>query len=494
MYRQLISGRYQLDTVLGRGGMATVWRGVDERLGRPVAVKLLDRATADPAMLQRFDREARTAGGLTHPNIVAVYDVGTDHGVPYLVMELIDGTSVAALLASGALPLDQAVDLARQICDALAMTHARGVVHRDIKPANILLNTTGTVKVCDFGIARLTHQQQTDPTAPHLAIGTSAYMAPEQASGAAVDARTDLYALGCVLYAMLTGRPPFIGDNPLTVLWQHQHQPAPAVAALRPDTPADLDVLIARLLAKNPSDRPDTAAEVRDRLTARAESETAAAPPTRAVPVVSGTMTLPVVENGEAPPAPVGGRFRLGPAGIAAVVLGAILAALTVALLIASQRPGADAGSTAADSPLPGAATTAPVTATTDSSAGNPGTATTESFAGNPDTGSSARLAALFGVIEGQRQAGHFDGKTVDELTKKLEEVEREVDEGEMGKAAEKLADMRSKLDKLQRDGKITTAGYDAVQASLTQLAETLPPAEKDGKNKGGRKEHKKQE
>jgi eukaryotic-like serine/threonine-protein kinase len=488
MYGQLISGRYRLDAVLGHGGMATVWRGVDERLGRRVAVKLLDRATADPATLQRFDREARTAGGLTHPNIVAVYDVGTDNGVPYLVMELIDGTSVAALLARGPLPLNQAVDIARQTCDALAMTHAEGVVHRDIKPANILLNTTGTVKVCDFGIARLTHQHQTDLTAPHMAIGTSAYMAPEQASGAAVDARTDLYALGCVLYAMLTGHPPFTGDNPLTVLWQHQHQPAGAVASLRPDTPADLDALIARLLAKKPSERPATATEVRDGLTAHAESAAAAAQPTGALPVVSPTVTLPVAENGEAASAPVGGRFRLGPAGIAAVALGAaILAALTVALLIASQRPGADAVSAAADSSPPGTASAAPGTATTDTSAGNPGAATTESFAGNPDAGSSARLAALLGVIDGERQAGNLDGKTVEELTKKLEEVERELDQGDNGKAAGKLADLRSKLDELHRDGKVTTAGYYAVQISLTQLADTLPPAGKDAKNKGGK-------
>jgi eukaryotic-like serine/threonine-protein kinase len=494
---QLISGRYQLDAVLGRGGMATVWRGVDERLGRRVAVKLLDRATADPAMLQRFDREARTAGGLTHPNIVAVYDVGTDNGVPYLVMELIDGTSVAALLAGGPLPIDQVVDVARQMCDALAVAHAQGVVHRDIKPANILLTPAGTVKVCDFGIARLTHQQQTDLTAPHTAIGTSTYMAPEQASGTAVDARTDLYALGCVMYAMLTGHPPFSGDNPLTVLWQHQHQPAPAVAFLRPDTPADLDALIVRLLAKNPSDRPATATEVRDWLTAPAESETAA-PSTRAVPVVSQTRALPVLEDGDARPATVGGRFRLGPAGIAAVALGAaILAALTVAMLIASQRPGADAASTATSSPPPSNATTGADTATADSppknpetgstSSGPPGTATSESFAGNPDTGSSARLAALLDVIEGQRQGGHVDGKTFDELTRKLQEVERELDQGDKGKAAEKLADLRRKLDELHRDGKITTAGYDAVQTSLTQLADTLPPAEKDGKNKAGR-------
>jgi len=372
------------------------------------------------------------------------------------------------------------------------MTHARGVVHRDIKPANILLTTTGTVKVCDFGIARLAHQQQTNLTAPHTAIGTSAYMAPEQASGAAVDTRTDLYALGCVLYAMLTGHPPFTGDNPLTMLWQHQYQPAPSVTSLRPDTPADLDVLITRLLAKNPSDRPATATDVRDRLTAHAESETAATQPTRPIPVVSQTRTLPVLGYGEKPAAPAGGRRRLGPGGIAAVALGAaILGALAVALLIASQRP-TDA---AAGGAPPGAATTSPGSATTDSSAGNPGTdltstdnrpgsVTRETFAENPATGSSARLAELPGMIEEQRQAGHLDGKTAEELTKKLQEIDRELGKGKMGEAAEKLADLRSKLDELHRDGKITAAGYDTVQASLTQLADTLPPAEKDEKKK----------
>jgi serine/threonine protein kinase len=497
VYGQLISDRYRLEAVLGRGGMATVWRGVDERLGRRVAVKLLDRAdTADPAMLQRFDREARTAGGLTHPNIVAVYDVGTDNGVPYLVMELIDGTSLAALLANGPLPVDQAVDIARQTCDALAMTHARGVVHRDIKPANILLTTTGTVKVCDFGISRLAHQQQTNLTAPHTAIGTSAYMAPEQASGGAVDARTDLYALGCALYAMLTGHPPFTGDNPLTVLWQHQHEPAPSVASLRPDIPADVEALITRLLAKNPADRPATATEVRDQLTLRAEIETVAAAPTRALPMDPATLTLPVLDHGEQPAATVGRRSRLGPVAIAAVALGvAILAAVAVALLV---RPGTDPASTASR-PSSNAAT-APGTATADSSAENPGTrspssapdtATSETFAENPGAEASARLAALFGVIEEQRQAGALDGETADELTKKLEQVGREVNEGDTGKAAERLADLRSKLDELHQDGKISTAGYDAVHASLTELADTLPRSEerKSGENKSGEDE-----
>jgi eukaryotic-like serine/threonine-protein kinase len=489
---QLISGRYRLQTVLGRGGMAAVWRGIDERLGRPVAVKLLDKAdTADPVMLQRFDREARTAGSLTHPNIVAVYDVGRDSGVPYLVMELIDGTSLATLLAGGPLPIDQAIDVARQICDALAVAHGQGVVHRDIKPANILITTTGTVKVCDFGIARLTHQQQTDLTAPHTALGTSAYMAPEQASGAAVDARADLYALGCVLYAMLTGHPPFTGDNPLTVLWQHQHQPAASVASVRPTTPTDLDVLIARLLAKKPTDRPATATEVRDLLAASAESETAGGPLTRAIPGASQTLTLPVIDYGEESTAGASGRFRLGPVGIAAVALGAaIVAVLSVAMLIASQRPGTDA----ATGPPAGTAASAPGTtrsaspsgnASTDSTStgGPPDTATTETFADNPGIGASAHLAALRGVIEEQWQAGNLDGEAADELMKRLQEVDRELGDGDARKAAEKLADLRNKLDELHRDGKIATAGYYAVHPSLTQLAETLPPAE----NKKGR-------
>jgi eukaryotic-like serine/threonine-protein kinase len=442
-------------------------------------------------MLQRFDREARTAGRLTHPNIVAVHDMGRDNGVPYLVMELIDGTSLDALLADGPLPIERAVDVARQICDALAVAHAHGVVHRDIKPANILLTTGGTAKVCDFGISRLTHHQQADLTAPHTAIGTSAYMAPEQASGAAVDARTDLYALGCVMYAMLTSHPPFTGDNPLTVLWQHQHQPALSVASLRPDTPADLEKLIARLLAKNPAGRPATATGVRDWLTVHAERETAAAQPTRAVPAASRTLTLPILDHGEEPSAIVGGRFRLGPAGVAAVALGAaILAVVTVALLITAQRPGIDAASTSAGSAPPGAAAPAAGTATTDSPAENPGTGSsssgapgataTESFAGNPGTGSQVRMAGLLGVIEEQWQAGHLDGETVEELTEKLQEVDLELGSGERRQAAEKLADLHSELDEMHRDGKITSDGYDAVQASLRQIADILPSAEDD--------------
>src|SRR5690606_30567652 len=201
---RLLNGRYRLHSLIGRGGMAEVWRGEDLRLERRVAVKLLGEST-DPDRLARFRREARTVARLSHPNIVTGHDLGVDGGVTYLVMELIEGTSLATRLAKGPLTVGDAVAIAGQVCDALAAAHAAGIVHRDIKPGNILLTPAGTVKVCDFGIARLLHASPTQLTTTGTVIGTSEYMAPEQASGAPVDGRTDLYALGCVLYAMLTG-------------------------------------------------------------------------------------------------------------------------------------------------------------------------------------------------------------------------------------------------------------------------------------------------
>jgi serine/threonine protein kinase len=335
MSGQMLSGRYRLDSVLGRGGMATVWRGTDERLVRPVAVKVLDRSgITEPNAVRRFDQEARTAGRLTHPHIVAVHDTGVDDGTPYLVMELVDGVSLAVLLDRGPLPVDQAVGIAAQICDALSAAHAQGVVHRDIKPANILLTPSGLAKVCDFGIARLVNQQHTQLTAPYTTIGTSGYMAPEQATGTAVDARTDLYALGCVLYSMLTGTPPYAGDNPLAVMWQHQHQPIPSARATRPDVPPDLDVVIGRLLAKNPNDRPATALEVGAKLAGSPQ-----VPATRATsPVMPRTRTMPILEPTTTAPVPVTRRVRSRPALVAVAAAAALaLAGLITTWLVASH-------------------------------------------------------------------------------------------------------------------------------------------------------------
>jgi eukaryotic-like serine/threonine-protein kinase len=475
MSARLVGGRYQLHTMLGRGGMAAVWRGVDTRLDRPVAVKILDTASrADPTMLQRLDREARTVARLAHPNIVAVYDLAADGGVPYLVMELVEGDDLRQRLARGPMEVRQAVEIAAQVCNALEAAHEAGVVHRDIKPDNILLTPTGTVKVCDFGIARLQQATHTGVTGPATAVGTSEYMAPEQAAGGAVDARTDLYALGCVLYAMLTGAPPFSGDNPMQVMWQQVHQPAAPLASHRPGIPADLDALVDRLLAKNPADRPASAGEVRARLARMSEQPTnpvaaypaaVAARPGRGAharaAVVTRTQTMPVLDTGDDQGPPRGG-VRIGPAGIIAVALGAAaLAAIVVAglLLLTGQAgpPAADPGTTTDT-------TVSDVVTSTPAPAGEP----------------SQQLDAVRAILLAQVQAGQVDANAATDLDDRLDEITRYLAEGETGKAAKKVAEVGRKLDDFRKDGKITATAYSALLPGLQALAGSLPPADDD--------------
>ncbi|WP_282756684.1 serine/threonine-protein kinase [Actinoplanes sandaracinus] len=259
-----MSDRYELRSLLGRGGTAEVWQGLDRWLGRAVAVKILHPVgPADWSLPVRFGREARTVAGLSHPNIVAVHDVGADHGMKFLVMELVEGRSLAQRLAEGPMEIAEAVRVAVQVCAALEAAAEAGVVHRDVKPANILLGDGGRVKVCDFGLARVAGIDQGELTGPAQMIGTSAYMAPEQVTGSAVDARTDLYGLGCVLYAMLTGRPPFTGDSPMQIAWQHVERTAAPASTVRDGIPAELDGLLQALLGKYPADRPATPGRVR---------------------------------------------------------------------------------------------------------------------------------------------------------------------------------------------------------------------------------------
>jgi serine/threonine-protein kinase len=271
MSGQVVGGRYRLQQQLGRGGMASVWRARDTRLDRSAAIKLLDPTwRGDPVALERLRREAHSVAGLDHQNIVGVYDFDVADDAAYLVMELVDGRSVSELLAAqGPLPVEQAVSIGAQVCAALGAAHAAGVVHRDIKPSNILVSPTGAVKVCDFGIARLQRAAgQAALTDTGAVVGTCHYMAPEQATGGRVDGRSDLYAVGCVLYMMLTGAPPFSGTNAMDILDLHLHEPPVPLSAHRDDVPAALDRLVAELLAKDSIDRPPTAWSVRDRLTA----------------------------------------------------------------------------------------------------------------------------------------------------------------------------------------------------------------------------------
>ncbi|WP_338698494.1 protein kinase [Streptomyces sp. Q6] len=262
-------GRYRLTHRLGRGGMAEVFAAEDVRLGRTVAVKLLRSDLAeDPVSKARFTREAQSVAGLNHHAVVAVYDSGEDYvngsTVPYIVMELVEGRTIRDLLLNAEAPgPEQALIIVSGVLEALAYSHQHGIVHRDIKPANVIITNTGAVKVMDFGIARALHGAQSTMTQTGMVMGTPQYLSPEQALGKAVDHRSDLYATGCLLYELLALRPPFTGETPLSVVYQHvQDIPVPPSEA-SDATPPELDGLVMRSLAKDPDDRFQTAEEMR---------------------------------------------------------------------------------------------------------------------------------------------------------------------------------------------------------------------------------------
>jgi Protein kinase domain len=258
-----LSGRYALLALLGSGGMGEVWRGVDEQLDRPVAVKVLREHLADPELTRRFQREARIAARLQHPGITVVHDAGSDNGQLFIVIELLHGRDLAAMLAEApaGLPIDGAVSLTIQAAEALQVAHAGHVVHRDLKPANLFVVDGGRLKICDFGIAWAV-DSTARLTATGQAIGTPTYMSPEQCSGQQVDERSDLYSLGCVLYALLTGQPPFAEGQPLAVMFQHLNAAPVSPRTIRPDVPPELDRLVLELLAKDPARRPADADHV----------------------------------------------------------------------------------------------------------------------------------------------------------------------------------------------------------------------------------------
>ncbi|MCU4747779.1 MULTISPECIES: protein kinase domain-containing protein [Streptomyces] len=262
-------GRYRLTHRLGRGGMAEVFAAEDVRLGRTVAVKLLRADLAeDPVSKARFTREAQSVAGLNHHAVVAVYDSGEEtvgrNVVPYMVMELVEGQTIREVLMGAEPPtVGQALHIVSGVLEALAYSHQHGIVHRDIKPANVSLTDSGAVKVMDFGIARALHGAAQTMTQTGMVMGTPQYLSPEQALGKTIDTRSDLYAVGCMLYELLALRPPFVGETPLSVVYQHV-QDMPALASeVNPQAPPELDGLVMRSLAKDPDDRFQTAEEMR---------------------------------------------------------------------------------------------------------------------------------------------------------------------------------------------------------------------------------------
>ena len=271
---RILAGRYQVGELIGRGGMAEVHIGHDTRLGRTVAIKILRSDLArDPSFQNRFRREAQAAAALNHPAIVAVYDTGEDvfteptgtiAHVPFIVMEYVEGHTVRDILRDGhAVPIDEAVEITAGVLSALEYSHHAGIVHRDIKPANVMITPTGAVKVMDFGIARAVADSAATMTQTQAVIGTAQYLSPEQARGEQVDARSDLYSTGCLLFELLTGRPPFVGDSPVAVAYQHVREMPPVPSSIAADVPEALDRITLKALAKERDARYSTAAEFR---------------------------------------------------------------------------------------------------------------------------------------------------------------------------------------------------------------------------------------
>jgi eukaryotic-like serine/threonine-protein kinase len=340
----VLDSRYELIERIAAGGMGEVWRGNDQMLGRPVAIKLLSAAHAgDEQFRARFRAEARYAAALSHPGIARVYDYGESSplGGPYLVMELVNGEPLSAVLdREGRLPPEATLDIVSQAARALDVAHQAGIVHRDIKPGNLLITADGITKITDFGIAKARSSQATQLTATGIVMGTALYVSPEQATGSTVTDSSDIYSLGVVAYECLAGEPPFIAEQPLAIAIMHKHDPVPP---LPPDIPAPVSELVMAMLAKSPEARPESARHVADRadviLDAHAAlgrgggfMETAGLPVVPDYPEATGDFYLDEPERSAGSPL---SRHRLAAAGMGVALCG--VGAVVAVVLSASS-------------------------------------------------------------------------------------------------------------------------------------------------------------
>ncbi len=334
----LVGGRYELGELLGRGGMAEVRKGTDTRLGRVVAVKRLRTDLASDATFQaRFRREAQSAASLNHPAIVAVYDTGEEpaadgSGVsqPYIVMEFVAGRTLRDILREGRKILpERALEITSGVLSALDYSHRAGIIHRDIKPGNVMLTPSGDVKVMDFGIARAISDASSTMTQTAAVVGTAQYLSPEQARGETVDSRSDVYSAGCLLYELLTGRPPFVGDSPVAVAYQHVREPAVPPSDHDTELPPEIDAIVMKALAKRVEERYQSAAAMRSDIERYLAGRPVQAPIPAPVPVgATPAGTEPTMVVGAVPPGddPLP-RSRTG----LLVLIGALLVALLIA-------------------------------------------------------------------------------------------------------------------------------------------------------------------
>jgi eukaryotic-like serine/threonine-protein kinase len=473
----VLAERYEIDTVLGEGGMARVFRGTDTVLDRTVAVKILASQFAqDDSSVARFRREAQSAAALNHPNVVSVFDTGSDDGVHWIVMEFVEGRTLKDVIAEdGALEPNRALQIAREVALALASAHENGLVHRDVKPANIMITPSGETKVMDFGIARaVTSAGDPTLTKTGFVMGTAAYLSPEQAEGKPVDARSDIYSLGCVLYEMLAGRPPFEGSSPVAVASAHMSAEPEPISKVNPAVPREVEAVVARAMRKDPEERYQDARDMADDLARVATGEVPLAA------AAAGAATEPVHRPGgdtrvlpAGLPEPLRESFRRSPWLPAALIGGLLLLlALVAAFVLLSNG--------SRERPRERSQPTTP----TETPTSDQPSSVAEAFAG------------LTAIVNQGVEDGVISDKAAEELFKGLAEINKKWLEGDAEGALEEIGKLDEKIDQLASEGEITSADVvSALHAGLDDLAEamgaTAPPTGEGDEDSPGNSEGK---
>ena len=504
-----IAGRYELVQQIGAGGMGQVWRATDTVLGRDVAIKLLDVAAATDASAEaRFAQEARATAALNSPNVVTVHDSGVEDGTAYLVMELLPGPSLAADLARGPRPVGEVETVARDVLSGLGIAHERGLIHRDIKPANVMRAADGNWRVVDFGISRLVDAGGGGPTqaltATHMIIGTADYLAPEQALGQPLDARTDLFAVGLLLWTLLVGRPPLSAATPIATMMRHANEDVPDVRSERPDVPAGLAGLIDSLTARDPARRPVSAGAAlallqgAPRDAAATEVLSAGAGATAVLPAAGRTERIPTAPRPRAPQtrpapreaAPAAGSWdqqevdrdrRWGPR-----LVGVLVALIVGALLWnwASNRdwggathPG-DNPSASASAPTEVAPPASPSPSVTPSATPTP-TPSSLSPSATPsasDTGAAAvsgAMGAFTAAVSAAEKLGGIDKDAGKSLAAASRDMDKAVRSGSSSNAESDVQKLREAYDKAADKGGIE----EGTRATLDPLIKAVESA-----------------
>jgi serine/threonine protein kinase len=450
--------------------MSEVRRGEDTVLQRSVAVKLL-LDDGDPRSVARFQEEAQILARLQHPNVISVFDAGVDGRDRFIVMELVEGPTLRELLdTEGRLAPERAGEIAGRLASALAFAHDRAVIHRDVKPSNVLLSPDGGLKLADMGIARLLSPEAL--TATLSVRGTARYISPEQVRGDRVDARADLYSLGCVLFEMLAGRPPFEGDL-AALSYAHTHTPAPRVRSINPAVPPAMDELVAAMLEKDPAKRPQTGEEVERSLTA-AMTHDAVEPTAQMAPV-----QLPPSPT---PRPPVGGRRRPGRKTRPLVVIAVCgLAVLLFIALLASREPEGRTDALQRSPQLSSSPATQQPShvETTSPPTQQPSPVETSSPAPVQPSPDDA-AAVVVGIVEEGIEAGEITGHFDHDIRHTMDEILRDTDKGEdADKLLEKVEDLREKVSEALEKGEITSADRaSAIDEALVALEASLRDAQ----------------